>query len=153
MRISWDNYFIEMTKLVSQRSGCNKRHVGAVIVKDNRVLATGYNSAPYGVKECCDKGHCLRSGSKQGENLGTCMAVHAEMNAILQCAKLGISCENAKIYITTHPCIHCLKAIINAGIKEVIYIDDYNDPISKQLAEECDIKIKQYKENNKDEGI
>lgn len=145
MRISWDNYFIEMTKLVSQRSGCNKRHVGAVIVKDNRVLATGYNSAPYGVKECCDKGHCLRSGSRQGENLGTCMAVHAEMNAILQCAKLGIACDGAKIYITTHPCIHCLKAIINAGIKEIIYIDDYNDPISKQLVEECNIKIKQFR--------
>lgn len=145
MRISWDNYFIEMTKLVSQRSGCNKRHVGAVIVKNNRVLATGYNSAPYGVKECCDKGHCLRSGSRQGENLGTCMAVHAEMNAILQCAKLGIACNGAKIYITTHPCIHCLKAIINAGIEEIIYIDDYNDPVSKQLAEECNIKIRKFK--------
>lgn len=144
MRISWDNYFIEMTKLVSQRSGCNKRHVGAVIVKNNRVLATGYNSAPYGVKECCDKGHCLRSGSRQGENLGTCMAVHAEMNAILQCAKLGIACNGAKIYITTHPCIHCLKAIINAGIEEIIYIDDYNDPVSKQLAEECNIKIRKF---------
>lgn len=144
MRISWDNYFIEMTKLVSQRSGCNKRHVGAVIVKNNRVLATGYNSAPYGVKECCDKGYCLRQGSHQGENLGTCMAVHAEMNAILQCAKLGIACNGAKIYITTHPCIHCLKAIINAGIEEIIYIDDYNDPVSKQLAEECNIKIRKF---------
>lgn len=145
MRIDWDSYFIEMTKLVAKRSGCNKRHVGAVIVKDNRVLATGYNSAPYGVQECCDKGFCLRQGSRQGENLGTCMAVHAEMNAILQCARLGIACDDAKIYITTHPCIHCLKAIINAGIKEVIYIDDYNDPISKQLAKECDIKIRKYK--------
>jgi dCMP deaminase len=71
------------------------------------------------------------------------------MNAILQCAKLGISCDGAKIYITTHPCIHCLKAIINAGIKEVIYIDDYNDPISKQLVEESGIKIKQYKGEDK----
>lgn len=126
-----------------------KRHVGAVIVKNNRVLATGYNSAPYGVKECCDKGHCLRSGSRQGENLGTCMAVHAEMNAILQCAKLGIACNGAKIYITTHPCIHCLKAIINAGIEEIIYIDDYNDPVSKQLAEECNIKIRKFKGDDK----
>lgn len=149
MRISWDNYFIEMTMLVAQRAGCRKRSVGAVIVKDNRVLATGYNSAPYGVKECSDKGYCLRQGSHQGENLGTCMAVHAEMNAILQCAKLGIACNGAKIYITTHPCIHCLKAIINAGIEEIIYIDDYNDPISKQLAKECGIKIKQFEGEDK----
>ena len=144
-RIDWDTYFMEMAKLVSQRAGCIRRKVGAVIVnKSNRVLATGYNSAPIGVTECCDKGYCLRENSKQGENLGECMSVHAEMNAILQCSKHGISCEDAIIYVTTFPCIHCMKAIINAGIKEIIYLEDYNAPLSKQLAAQSGIKVRKY---------
>ena len=144
-RIDWDTYFMEMAKLVSQRSGCMRRRVGAVIVnKSNRVLATGYNSAPIGIQECCDKGYCLRKNSSQGENLGECMAVHSEMNAILQCSKYGISCEDAIIYVTTFPCIHCMKAIINAGIKEIVFLEDYNAPLSKQLAIQSGIKIRKY---------
>ena len=144
-RIDFDTYFMEMAKLVSQRAGCIRRKVGAVIVnKSNRVLATGYNSAPINIEECCNKGYCLRQYSKQGENLGECMVVHAEMNAVLQCSKYGISCENATIYVTTFPCIHCMKAIINAGITEIVYLEDYNAPLSKQLVAQSGIKVRKY---------
>ena len=143
-RISWDEYFMEIAKLVAMRSTCLRRHVGAVIVKNNRILATGYNGSPSGLQNCCDKGYCLRENSKQGENLGECMAVHSEMNAILQCSKHGISCEDAIIYVTTFPCIHCMKAIINAGITEIVYLEDYNAPLSKQLAAQSGIKVRKY---------
>ena len=143
-RIDWDTYFMEIAKLVSKRSTCLRRQVGAVIVKNNRTLATGYNGSPSGLQNCCDKGYCLREKSKQGEDLDVCMAVHSETNAILQCSKHGISCEDAIIYVTTFPCIHCMKAIINAGIKEIIYLEDYNAPLSKQLATQSGIKIRKY---------
>ena len=143
-RIDWDTYFMEIAKLVSKRSTCLRRQVGAVIVKNNRILATGYNGSPSGLQNCCDKGYCLREKSKQGEDLDVCMAVHSETNAILQCSKHGISCEDAIIYVTTFPCIHCMKAIINAGIKEIIYLEDYNAPLSKQLATQSGIKIRKY---------
>ena len=138
-RIDWDSYFIEITKLVAQRSGCLKRHVGAVLVKDNRIIATGYNSAPSGIQECYQRGECLRQGSRQGENLETCYAIHAEQNALMQCSKLGISCDGATLYCTTKPCNFCMRLLINAGVKIIIYIEDYNDDLTDKLALECGI--------------
>lgn len=144
-RIDWDSYFIEITKLVAQRSGCLKRHVGAVLVKDNRIIATGYNSAPSGIQECYQRGACLRQGSHQGENLETCYAIHAEQNALMQCCKLGISCDGATLYCTTKPCNFCMRLLINAGVKIIIYIEDYNDSLTDQLALECGILMIQIK--------
>ena len=143
-RLSWDEYFIEILKIVSQRSSCLSRQVGAVIVKDNRILATGYNGSPSGVQSCYEKGYCIRKNSKSGENLNMCFATHAEENAILQCAKFGISCDGATIYITCFPCERCMKSIIQSGIKEVVYINDYNDEISKSLANLSQITIRRY---------
>lgn len=147
-RIEWEEYFIEITKLVAQRSSCLSRQVGAILVKQKRILATGYNGSPSGVKNCCDEGSCLRKGSKSGENLNECMAVHAELNAILQMARYGISCEDAVLYVTTFPCINCMKAIINSGIREVVYLEDYDAPLSKQLAELSGIKIRKYEKRS-----
>lgn len=147
-RIEWEEYFIEITKLVAQRSSCLSRQVGAILVKEKRILATGYNGSPSKIENCIEKGGCLRKGSKSGENLNTCMAVHAEMNAILQMARYGVSCEDTVLYVTTFPCINCMKAIINSGIREIVYLEDYDAPLSKQLAELSGIKIRKYEKRN-----
>ena len=144
-RISWDSYFCEIAKLTAKRSGCMRRQVGAVIVKDNRIIATGYNAQPIGVSECCNKGYCVRQQYKGGEGLEECSVVHAEINAITQCALLGTSCEGATMYVTTKCCIWCLKAAINAGIKKIIYIDDYNAPLSDELAKQAGIEMIKFK--------
>ena len=122
-----------------------KRHVGAVLVKDNRIIATGYNSAPCGIKECCSRGFCLRQGSHQGQNLETCYAIHAEQNALMQCCNQGISCDNAELYCTTKPCNFCMRLLINAGVKKITYIEDYNDYLTEELAKECGIELKKFK--------
>lgn len=141
-RLSWDEYFKEITLIVAKRSGCLSRQVGAVIVKDNRILATGYNANPLGVQECCDKGYCLRKNNKSGENLEECYAVHGEQNAITQCAKNGISCEGATLYVTCMPCNTCAKLIINSGIKEVVYFDEYNSPLATEVLTKAGIKLR-----------
>ena len=147
-RIDWDTYFIEILDVIKKRSGCLRRKVSALIVLNNRIIATGYNSAPIGVKDCVNRGYCLREKARQGECLENCMSVHAEMNAILQCSKYGISTEGATIYVNTFPCINCMKAILNSGIKEIVYLDDYkNTELSKQLAKESGIKIRKYLQN------
>ena len=135
---------MEFAELASTRSGCLSRRVGCVIVKNNRVIATGYNAAPLGVMECCDKGFCLRANSPSGESLDRCLAVHAEQNALAQCAKYGISCEGATLYVTTQPCSRCLKMIINSGIKEVVFLEAYSDELSLFLVKESGIDIRQY---------
>ena len=146
-RISFNEYFMEIAKIVSKRSGCNRRKVGTVIVsQDNQILATGYNASPVGIVDCINTDRCLRVFSDQAKDLDKCMSVHAEMNAIAQCAKYGIPIEGAKIYVTTFPCINCMKAIINAGIKEIVYLENYNDHLSWQLANHARIKIKKYSE-------
>lgn len=146
-RIAWDDYFMKIALTVAERSGCIKRGVGSVIVKDKRILATGYNSAPCGVKECKERGYCLRANSKQGKDLDFCYAVHSEQNAILQLAKYGIVGEGSTIYVTLFPCVHCMKLIINCGIKEIVYLEDYNSALSKHLAELSGIKIRKFKED------
>lgn len=147
-RIDWDTYFFGILKAIEQRSGCLRRKVSCLIVKDKRILSTGYNASPVGVVDCINRGYCLREKAKQGECLDECRAVHAEANAITQCAKCGISCEGATLYVNTFPCINCMKLLINSGIIEVVYLNDYkNTELSKQLAEESGIKIRKYLSN------
>ena len=142
-RLSWEEYFIELTRLVAKRSSCLSRQVGAVLVKDNRVIATGYNGNPCSIPNCTQ---CKRKNSISGTNLESCYAIHAEMNALLQCAKLGISSNGAKLYVTTKPCSNCMKHILQAGITEVIYLEDYNSPLTDELINLSNILCRKYKE-------
>ena len=116
VRASWDEYFMEIAEIVKTRATCLRRQVGAVIVKDNRIITTGYNGAPAGLKHCTEMGGCERQrlGIPSGERHELCRALHAEQNAIIQAAKLGISTEGATIYITLQPCVICAKMLINA---------------------------------------
>lgn len=141
-RISWDEYFMKIAELASERSTCLRRKVGAVLVScDNHILSTGYNGAPTGLENCCDTGYCLRQklNIPSGERHELCRAVHAENNAITQCALNGVSCRNAIMYITHSPCNMCLKQIINAGIKKIIAKESYPDELSLKMMEESGI--------------
>jgi len=141
-RPSWDEYFLSITELVAKRSTCLRRHVGAVIVKDKRILTTGYNGAPSGLEHCETTG-CLRTQMNvpSGERHELCRALHAEMNAILQAAQYGITLNESVIYCTNHPCIICAKMIINAGIKRVVIIEDYPDELAKQFLNDAGIEV------------
>lgn len=140
-RISWDEYFMEMAELAGKRSTCNRRHVGAVIVKDNQILATGYNGAPKGLPNCCDLGQCIREklNIPSGERHELCRAVHAENNAITQCAVNGVSCKGGTLYVTASPCTMCTKQIINAGITRVVAKELYPDEMAKEMIEQSGI--------------
>lgn len=126
-RISTNEYFMRLAETASERSTCLRRKVGAVLVKDNHVLATGYNGSPKGVRNCCDEGECMREskGIPSGTNLDIDYAVHAEQNAIIQCAVHGNSTQGATMYVTHQPCIECTRMIINAGIKCIVYKEEY----------------------------
>ena len=141
-RLSWDDYFMEITHLVSKRSTCMRRQVGAVIVRDKRILATGYNGAPRGLRHCSETG-CLREkmGVPSGQNQELCRGLHAEQNAIIQAALSGVSIEDSQIYTVTRPCVVCAKMIINAGIKRVVFHEGYSDPLSEQMLEEAGIEM------------
>ena len=144
----WDKRFMELTRLVGSWSSCYQpgRHVGAIIVRDKRVMTTGYNGAPSGIRNCAEKGECLRrklnipSGTKQE----ICYAVHAEQNAIIQAAKYGINVNGATLYCTHQPCVICAKMIINAGIARVVYAEGYPDAFSLQLFREAGTVIEKY---------
>lgn len=140
-----DEYFMEMANLVSQRSTCVRRKVGAVIVKDKRVLTTGYNGSPRGTAHCEDLG-CIREQMKipSGTRHELCRGVHAEQNAVIQAAYFGVSIKDATIYTTTFPCSMCAKILINAGIHEVVYSDDYVDDLSKKLFDETNVIVRRY---------
>jgi len=140
VRPDWDEYFMKVAKLVATRSTCLRRQVGAVAVREKRILATGYNGAPIGLKHCEELG-CLRKrlGIPSGERQELCRAVHAEQNVIIQAAKLGISLDNATLYITHFPCYTCAKLLINAGIKRIVYEEDYPDEFAKRILEEAKI--------------
>lgn len=143
MRASWDEYFMEIAEVVKTRSTCLRRQVGAVIVKDNRIITTGYNGSPSGLDHCLDIGHCERQrlGIPSGQRHELCRALHAEQNAIIQAAKLGISTDGGTIYITLQPCVICAKMIINSGIVRIIHKGEYPDPLSKMILEEAKIDI------------
>lgn len=141
-RPSWDQYFMSIARLAATRSTCLRRQVGAVIVKDKKILATGYNGAPVGLKHCLDIG-CLREelGIPSGERHELCRATHAEQNAIAQAATFGVSIKGSVIYSTAHPCILCSKLLINAGINKIIIEDSYPDEMSRQMLNEAGVKI------------
>jgi len=125
-RPDWDTYFMNIAGVVSQRSNCLRRHVAAVIVKERRIISTGYNGTPRGVRNCFEGG-CPRCAGETptGEGLGDCLCCHAEENAITQAAYHGISVAGASLYCTLSPCLLCAKMIINAGIIEVVYATEY----------------------------
>ncbi|MEF9921681.1 MAG: cytidine/deoxycytidylate deaminase family protein [Anaerovoracaceae bacterium] len=150
-RPSWDEYFMEMAELTSKRSTCLRRNVGAVIVKDKHLIATGYNGAPRGVAHCEEKGGCLREQLKvpSGQRHELCRALHAEQNAIIQAATLGVSIEDATIYITHQPCVICAKMIINAGIKRIVVREGYPDDLSVEILDEAGLKIVMLDDNRR----
>jgi dCMP deaminase len=133
---------MDIAHLVKTRSTCLRRQVGAVIVKDKRILSTGYNGSPSSCKHCTDIG-CLRQelGIPSGERHELCRAIHAEQNAIAQAAMHGISVLDSCIYVTHQPCSICAKVLINAGIKRIIYAGNYPDDLSRQLLEEAQIEL------------
>jgi dCMP deaminase len=145
-RPSWDAYFMEIAHLVKSRATCPRRSVGAVIVRDKRILSTGYNGAPRGLPHCPDEGDkhdwptgCMRAGH--------CIrALHAEQNAILQAALIGVACEGSTIYVTCQPCHNCAKMIVNAGINRVIYEGDYPDDFSKEIFRDARLEVFRYVE-------
>lgn len=146
----WDKRFIDLADTIGSWSSCYKenRHVGAVMVKNKRVLTTGYNGAPSGIKSCVERGECLRQklGIASGTRAEICYAIHAEQNAIIQAAKLGVSLEGATLYCTHFPCTICAKMIINSGVKRIVYRNSYPDDFSKQLLDQTDIVIERYEE-------
>ncbi len=144
-RPSLDEYFMRMAYLAASRSTCLRRQVGAVIVKDKRVLSTGYNGAPKGLPHCDEVG-CLREkyDIPTGERHELCRGVHAEQNAIIQAAVFGTSIDGAAIYTTNHPCVVCAKLLINANISEIVYGDDYVDELAKKVLDESKVTVRYF---------
>jgi dCMP deaminase len=143
-RPDWDNYFMEIAQVAARRSNCSRRQVAAVIVKDHRIISTGYNGTPRGIRNCFEGG-CPRcaSDAPSGEKLGECICSHGEENAIVQAAYHGISVKDAILYTTFSPCLLCAKMIINSGIKEVIYRERYSiDDTARELLKEAGVKLR-----------
>ncbi|MDO9463481.1 MAG: cytidine deaminase [Deltaproteobacteria bacterium] len=141
-RPSWEEYFMNITYLVAERSTCLRRKVGAVLVKDKRILATGYNGAPSGLKHCLDIG-CLREkeGIPSGERHELCRGLHAEQNVIIQAAYHGISIADSTIFCTNLPCVICTKMLINAGVISIFYREGYADTLSRDMLAEAGINL------------
>ena len=141
-RPSWDEYFLGISKQVATRSTCLRRQVGAILVRDKRILATGYNGAPRGIKHCEEVG-CLRTQQKvpSGERQELCRALHAEMNAFLQAADFGVPTEGSTLYATVYPCSLCAKMAINAGVKRIVVLGDYPDGLAKDILKEAGIIV------------
>lgn len=141
-RPSWDEYFMTITRVVASRSTCLRRAVGAIVVKDKRILATGYNGAPAGLRHCAEVG-CIREDTSvpSGVRHELCRGLHAEQNAIIQAAYHGISIKESVLYCTNKPCVICTKMIINAGIRTIYYEDGYDDPLADDMLEEAGIRL------------
>ena len=146
----WDARFMELAGVISGWASCYKpdRKIGAVIVKNKRIVTTGYNGAPSGIKTCVERGECLRQklGIASGTRAELCYAVHAEQNAIIQAAKLGISIDGATMYCTHQPCVICAKMIVNSGISRVVYAEGYPDEFSLAIFEEAGVELVKYEE-------
>ena len=145
-RPSWDEYFLEVAHLVAKRATCLRRLVGAVLVKDKKILATGYNGAPSGLIHCFDIG-CIREKLKipSGQRHELCRGLHAEQNVILQAALYGVSTKGSTLYLTNQPCVICAKMLINAGIKEIVIADGYPDDLAKKFLKEAKIRVRKIK--------
>ena len=141
-RPSWEDYFMDIATLVAKRSTCLRRAVGAIIVKDKRILSTGYNGAPTGVRHCVEVG-CLREklGVESGKMHELCRGIHAEQNAIIQAAYHGVSLKDASVFCTNLPCLICAKMIINAGIRKIYYRSGYADQLSKDMLQEAGVEL------------
>lgn len=137
---------MEMARLVARRSTCLRRQVGAVLVKDNRAVASGYNGPPSGMAHCADLGGCLREqmGVPSGERLDICRALHAEQNAILQLAITGLSGTGTTLYVTHHPCFTCAKMLAQLGVRRIVYADGYPDEFAARFLEKTGVEICRY---------
>ena len=153
-RPSWDEYFMSIAEQVSGRSTCLRRHTGAVLVKDKRILATGYNGAPSGVRHCAEVG-CLRErlNVQSGMRHELCRGIHAEQNAIIQAALHGVSVKGADLFCTNQPCSICAKMIINAGIAKIYYRSGYADELAREMLAEAAIDMIQIVGSEADEKL
>ena len=144
-RPSWNQYFSSITRMVATRSTCLRRHVGAILVKEKRILATGYNGAPAGLKHCIEVG-CLREEASipSGTRHELCRALHAEQNAIVQAAYHGISIAGSTLYCTNKPCVICSKMLINAGIKRIFFDEASDDDLADAMLDEAGIEIMRF---------
>ena len=142
-RPSWDEYFMDIVRDVATRSTCRRRKVGAILVKDKRIIATGYNGGPTGLAHCLEIG-CLREqlGIPSGQQHELCRGVHAEQNAIIQAARYGVHTDVSVLYCTTQPCVQCTKMLLNAGVTEIIFSEGYPDGLALQLLEESGITVR-----------
>jgi dCMP deaminase len=142
-RPSWDDYFMTIARQVATRSTCLRRNCGAVIVKDRRLLATGYNGTPKGLRHCEEVG-CLREklGIASGSHHELCRGIHAEQNAVVQAALYGVAIDGSTIYSTHQPCVQCAKILINAGITEIVYGDAYPDALSEEMLAESGVAMR-----------
>jgi len=144
----WDARFMEMIEVIAKWASCyqQERKMGCVIVKDKRIMTTGYNGAPAGIQTCMERGECMRKrlGIPSGTRQELCYAVHAEQNAIVQAAKLGVAIQGATLYCTHQPCSMCAKMIVNAGICRVVYSTGYPDEFSMELLREAGVVVERY---------
>ena len=144
----WDKRFMEMAHVIAGWASCyqENRKIGAVIVKNKRIMTTGYNGAPAGVKTCVERGECLRRklNIPSGQRQELCYAVHAEQNAIIQAAKLGVSIDGATLYCTHQPCVMCAKMIVNSGIVRVVYQEGYPDEFALEILREGGVLLERY---------
>jgi dCMP deaminase len=144
-RLSWDQYFLMITRQVAERSTCTRAKVGAVIVRDRSILATGYNGSPAGMPHCLDVG-CLvyKSENPNGEVVENCFrTIHAEINAIAQAARNGSAIRDATAYITHSPCIHCLKTLVNTGIRTIYFEKPYKLNTLEEIVQQADVTLRQ----------
>jgi len=141
-RPSWDEYFMGIAEMVASRSTCLRRQVGAVAVRDKRILATGYNGAPSGLKHCLEVG-CLRQENSipSGERHELCRALHAEQNVIIQAAYHGLSIAGSTLYCTNLPCVICAKMIINSGVRRIVFASGYPDELSRAMLDEAGVEL------------
>ena len=141
----WERRYMDLTKMVATWSSCARpdRQVGSIIVRDKRVIATGYNGAPSGIMNCAERGYCLREklGISSGTRAEVCFSTHAEQSALMQTSKLGIPVYGATIYVTHRPCVICTKLIINAGIKRIVYAYNYPDEFSVEMLRQANIEL------------
>ncbi len=149
-RPSWDEYFLTIAELVASRSSCGRRKVGAVLVRDQRILATGYNGAPRNVRHCREAG-CVREkyNVPSGERHELCRGLHAEQNALIQAAVYGTPLADITVYCTTQPCVLCAKMLINAGVRRIVYRGGYPDALSLELLREAKVQLEQHTADGK----
>ena len=154
MRPSWDDYFLNVAEIIRTRSTCLRRQVGALLVRDRRILTTGYNGPPPGMDHCADLGGCLREKMKvpSGERTELCRATHAEANAVLQAADHGVAIAGAALYCTNTPCSGCAKLLIGAGVSHMVVIDGYPDELSARLLDAAGVTVERRPRNERSQG-